>query len=311
MGGIVIIHNPFARGNIKRPWMADKLRRILTGCGELIMTRNINQVPAVAEQCLKNQVEYLGVNGGDGSLHIVLSAFISVYQDHPLPTIVAMRGGTMNTMANSVKIKGNTAGILKKLVEKYSSRQPINTIPQHLIRLNDKYGFMSGAGVPPNFLAAYYSGNSTGPWQALKTILHAIGSIMVQGPFYKFLAQPAYCRIVVDGEELKPRDFIGILACTIREIGLGFTFTPHAYDKPGHFQFLAATIKPLELVLQIPNLWMGKDLDRPDVISRITNNVHIEPLSNMRYTIDGELYETESPIEMSCGPTINLVKMES
>ena len=310
MGGIVIIHNPFARGNIRQPWLAGKLKEILGNHGELIMTRNINQIPSVAEECKKEEIEYLGVNGGDGSLHLVLSAFINVYKDRPLPIVVPMRGGTMNTMANSVKIKGKTAGILKNLVSKYKSKAPINTIKQHLVRLNDKYGFMSGAGVPPNFLAAYYGGTSTGPWQGAKVLAHTVASILVNGTYYRKIGEPAHCKIKVDDEELPPRYYICFLACSIREIGLGISPTPRAYEKPGHFQFVATTMKPIDIARNLPTLWMKKDVIHPDMFSRITAKAYVEPLSNMRYTIDGELYETEEPISIGCGPTIDMVKME-
>lgn len=308
MAGIVIIHNPFARGNIRRPWIADKLRATMGDCGELIITRNIDQVPEVAAQCLKNQTEYLGVNGGDGSLHLVLSAFVNVYKEHPLPVIIVLRGGTMNTLANSVKIKGKTVGILRNVIQKYKARQPIEAQKQQLVRLNDKYGFMTGAGVPPNFLAAYYSGTSTGPWQGVKVILHTIGSAIVQGPFVKFMAQPAHCTINVDGEEIPPRYFTGILGCTIREVGLGITPTPRANDKPGHFQFIATTMTAAQIIKNIPNLWLARDIYHHDLFSRITKKARIVPLENMRYMIDGELYETEAPIDYECGPTIEMVK---
>ena len=308
MAGIVIIHNPFARGNIRRPWIADKLRATMGDFGELIITRNIDQIPEVAERCLKNQIEYLGVNGGDGSLHLVLGAFVRAYKEHPLPTIIALRGGTMNTLANSVKIKGKTVGILRTVIDKYKAKQPIETQNQHLVRLNEKYGFMTGAGVPPNFLAAYYGGTSTGPWQGVKVILHTVGSAIAQGPFLKFMGQPAHCKVTIGEEELSPRYFTGILGCSIREIGLGCTPTPRAYDKPGHFQFIATNLNPWGIIKQIPNLWLARDIEHHDLFSRITKTARIEPLENMRYMIDGELYETEEPIDYECGPTIDLVK---
>ena len=309
MGGIVIIHNPFARGNLRRPWIAAKLRNTMGDFGELVMTRNINQLPEVAADCMKKEIEYLGVNGGDGSLHLVLSAFINVYKDHPLPTVVALRGGTMNTMANSVKIKGTTVNILSQLIEKYKSGSPIPTIKQHVVRLNDKYGFMTGAGVPPNFLAAYYEGTSTGPWQGIKVLGHTVASILVQGTFYKRIAEPAHCKVRVDDEDFPPRYYIGILVCSIREVGLGLAPTPRVYDQPGHIQFIATTMKPVEIARALPTIWMKKDINHPDLFSRITAHAYIEPLSNMRYMIDGEIYETTEPIDVGCGPTLNMVKM--
>jgi diacylglycerol kinase family enzyme len=118
MSGIGVIHNPFARGNMKRPWVVNKLREIVKGAGELWETKNVNELPKVAEDCLKKKTEILAVNGGDGTLHVVLSAFIKVYGESPLPKVISLRGGTMNTMSNSLKLKGRSQGILKQAVEK-------------------------------------------------------------------------------------------------------------------------------------------------------------------------------------------------
>ena len=309
MAGIVIIHNTFARGNIRRPGILLKIKKIVGDYGEVVSTKTIDELPLVAELCLKREIDILGVNGGDGSMHTLLTAFINIYKDHPLPKIIALRGGTMNTMPNSLKLKGKTLEILQKLIEKYTTRTPLDTIGQHLIKLNDKYGFMSGAGIPPNFLSAYYDGTTTGPWQGIKVIARTIGSVLIQGPFAKFIMAPAKCKLKVEEKELPDKEFVAILACTIREIGLGFTPTPRAYDKPGCFHFIATTIAPIKIIPKIPALWLGWDLNLPEVFSQPVSKAKIEPLANLRYMIDGEIYETEEPIEITCGPTIELIKI--
>ncbi len=309
MGGIGIIHNPFARGNLRRPGIIEQLKSIVGDSGEVILTRNISELPEVMKEFSKKGYDLLAVNGGDGSMHLVLSAYLNALPGQPLPKVASLRGGTMNTMPNSVKLKGNTLYIARKLVTKYRSGAPMEVFKQHLVRLNDKYGFMTGIGVPPNFLAAYYSGTSTGPWQAVKVIARVIGSALTRGPYVKHLFEPAKCIVKVKGQEIAPREFSGILACSIKEIGLGFTFTPHAYDQPGHFQLLATTMSPFQIIPNIHKFWLGQDIIHPQVFSFVTDQALITPLANMRYTIDGEIYETEEPIEMSCGPTIDLVKI--
>ncbi len=309
MGGIGIIHNPFARGNLRRPAIMSQIKKILGDSGEVVITRHLDELPAAIKEFVDKGYDILGVNGGDGSMHLVLSAFINALPHQPLPKIVALRGGTMNTMPNSVKLKGDTLSIVRKLVTRYKSGQPLEIMKQHLVRLNDKYGFMTGAGVPPNFLAAYYSGSSTGPIQGVKVIVQTILSFLVKGPYIKFIFEPAKCIVRVNNEELPVREFSGMLGCSIKEIGLGFTFMPHVYDRPGHFQYIATTVGPFTIMRNIHNFWLGKDVVAPGIFNYVTDKVLITPLANMRYTIDGELYETADPIEMACGPTIDLVRI--
>lgn len=309
MAGIGIIHNPFAKGNLKRPWIAKEIKQLVEGVGVFRETRNINELPAVAEEFIKQGIDTIAVNGGDGTLHLVLSAFVNVYKDRPLPRVMSLRGGTMNTMSNSLKIKGKTISILKKAVEKYKSGEPFSEKQQHLLKINDKYGFMSGAGVIANFLDAYYGGSSTGPWQAAKLVSKAIASALIGGEYSKNLFKPAPWRVRVDGKALEPPAYTVLLACTIRELGLGFVPTPRAYDKPDHFHFFVSTIKPFKLVPMLPSIWLGHDLKHSSIQhTDATKEAVIEPQGCQRWMIDGEMYDANEPIHYSVGPTVTIAE---
>jgi diacylglycerol kinase family enzyme len=309
VGGIGIIHNPFARGNIKRPHIADKLRRILGDHGHIFETKNLDELPDVVEQFLKQGFEILAVNGGDGSLHLALSAFIKVYKDRPLPRLLSLRGGTMNTMPNSLKLKGKTLELCKKVVQLYRAKQPLEALKQPLIRLNEQYGFMSGGGLAANFLDAYYSGTGTGPVAGAKVLGRAIASAIARGPYAQRLFAHAKAQITVDGKPIPFQEFTMFLGSTIREIGIGFKPTPRAYDKEGHFQFLATKIKPISVIPQLHKIYLGRDVIHPEYFSQVAREVLIKPLGSLRYMMDGEIYETEGPIRMSTGPTVEVIKI--
>ena len=279
MPGIGIIHNPFAKGNLKRPWIGKKLANILEDVGVFRETKDIHELPQVAQEFMDQGIEIMAVNGGDGTLHLALSAFAPVYGDKPMPKLLSLRGGTMNTVSNSLKIKGKTMKILEKAVQKYKAGEDFHEMDQHLIKVNEKYGFLTGAGVMANFLDAYYSGSTTGPWQATKMITRLVGSAFIGSEYSRALFAPAPMKITVDGKELDPDEFRMILGCTIVELGLGFKPTPRAYDKPGHFHFVAGTVKPISLATNIHNIYMGKDIYHKDIQSNgPVANVVIEPV---------------------------------
>jgi len=308
MGGIGIIHNPFAKGNLKRPWIADEIRKVVGDKGMLRETKNINELPEVALEFKKQGIDVIAVNGGDGSLHLVLSAFVNAYGDDPLPRLMSLRGGTMNTVSNSLKIKGKTLKIVKNAVKAIDSGEHFHEVEQHLIKINDKYGFLSGAGVIASFLDAYYSGAGTGPSQAAKLVVKMVTSALTGGAFTKKLFSPAPFKIKVAGEYLDQDEFIMLVACTVREVGLGVTPTPRAYDKPGHFHLIASNLAPVSWVPQMPGLWMGKDLSHPLMhYNGPASDVVIEPRERIKWMVDGELYDTEEPLHFSGGPTIKIV----
>jgi len=308
MSGIGVIHNPFARGNMRRPGVIKKIRCLIGDVGELWETRNINELPGVAEDFLKKKLDILAVNGGDGTLHIVLSAFIKVYGETPLPKVMSLRGGTMNTMATSLKLKGRTVSILEKAVRKYRDAQPMNELKQHLLKVNDKYGFMCGAGVVSNFLDEYYSAPVPGPWKAVKIVAGGAASGIVGGPYARSLFKPAPIRVHIDGKQLPQESFSGILGCTIKEVGLGLKPTFRAYDKPNHFHFIATDINPFRFAVRIPAFWLSRDWVGPKVQhSGVTKEVVVEPLSPIRWTVDGEMYTSAEPLHFSVGPTLSVV----
>ena len=99
-----------------------------------------------------------------------------------------------------------------------------------------------------------------------------------------------------------------ILGCTIRELGLGFTPTPRAYEKPGHFHFLASNMKPMSLVQNVPALWLGNDFSDPGLhYNGIAKEVIVEPEGKLRWMMDGDLYSTENSLHISVGPTITAI----
>lgn len=308
MGGIGVVHNPFARGNMRRPWVVKKLHEVVSGAGELWETRNVNELPKVAENFLRQKLDILAINGGDGTLHLVLSAFVKVYGDHPLPKIMSLRGGTMNTMTNSLKIKGRTISILKEAVKKYREAEPMRELKQNLLKINDKYGFMSGAGLVANFLDAYYAGPNTGPVQAVRVAARGLSSAMVGGEYAKMLLQPASFRVTVDGKKLDPEEFSGVLGCTIKEVGLGVKPTFRAYDHPDRFHFIATTISPFRFAARVPAFWFERDWVHPAVQhSGVTGEVTVEPVKPFRWTVDGEMYTATDPLHFSVGPTMSVV----
>ncbi len=311
MKKIGIVHNPFAKGNLKRPWVGPRLKEMVEDVGVFRETRNIDELPRVAEEFRDRGIEVMAVNGGDGTLHLALTAFVHVYgEGGDLPAVMSLRGGTMNTMSNSLKIKGKTTTILERAVKRFKEGGEFHERDQHLIRVNEKYGFMSGAGYISNFLDAYYSGSSTGPWQAAKLLGRAAGSAVARTSFIKQIFTPVEAKVELEGQDLDGSEYTVILACTIRELGLGFTPTPRAYDKPGHFHLIAADIKPSQVVPKLPAVWLGRDLKHPAIKhSGTASKVVVTPLAGkMRWMIDGEMYDTDEPLRYSTGPVIKVIE---
>lgn len=305
-----IISNPEARHNIRNPRMITIIRRIMGAYAIVIETSTINDIPEAIQTFYDNDVEIIGINGGDGTFSAVITVIIAIYKNKPLPKIVVLCAGTMNTMPKSIGIYGRTINLVMALADHCKNWGIFNnTVKQHLIKCGNYYGTMSGMALAANFLDAYEAGLYSGWIQAISVLAQGCASAAVRGPYVKHLFKSAKCRIIIDDKELPSKEFTGILGSSIREIGLGFTPAPRAYEKEGCFHFIATNISYWDLIRQISNVWLGKEIRHNRVFSAITGNVHIIPMERMLYMVDGCVYATEDPITMEIGPTIELVKL--
>lgn len=310
MSGIGLIHNPNARRNIGKKWLADKLRKIVGDAGVVVETHTLDAIKEVAEKFKKNGIDLLLINGGDGTHHHVLTNFLNIYKDKKLPPVLHLRGGTMNTIANSLKVKKlSTEELLKKIVDKYIRKEKFDMIERNIIKIGDRFGFIFGCGFVSNFLEAYYAGKGTGAIKALKVIFRGISSAIVGTDYYKRLFREVRAKIIADGETLPLELFTIILGATVRDVGLGFK-PAHQAERSGFFHLLATDINVYRLISYIPKLLMGKPLNPDKVLSRVVKDVTLEPINGekIKYTIDGELYTTETPLNLQIGPALTVVR---
>ena len=119
MGGIGIIFNPLAGKNRKHHRMSQELNNLLSEECILRETKDKNDLNQAIIEFKERDIDILAISGGDGTIHLVLSAVVNTYQDKPLPKFISLRSGTMNTFTNSVKFKGKTQSILKEAIDRY------------------------------------------------------------------------------------------------------------------------------------------------------------------------------------------------
>jgi len=310
MPGIGVITNPKAKKNLKRPWIKDALQRIVGDTGKVYETRSIDELPDLAHEFIENGVEIIGVNGGDGTTHIAMSHFIPIYEkkNKPLPKLLTLRGGTMNTIANSIKHKGKGEDILSNVVEKYRAGKELNFIRQPILHVNDNYGFMWGYGVVGNFLEQYYKGTNLGPWQAVKTAVKLVGSAVFGTATAKQVFQPYESVLEIDGTTLEVPDCTAVMICSIVEVGLGAKIAYRAYEKPGYVHMRALTVKPYQFVPWLYHAFRGIRVPHEGFIDEIAKTITIKTKGNPPYTVDGELYKDTNEFVISQGPVMDVIR---
>jgi diacylglycerol kinase family enzyme len=303
-----IIHNPFARRNAGNRQYADILTNILGRRGRLCETGHVSELDGIARDCLERGTRVVGINGGDGTIHGVLTSFIRVYGSHPLPRILILRGGTMNTVAASLKLKGTPEAILKKWVSAGEGR--LRVIKQATLKIGDQYGFIGGAGMITRFLDAYYDGGDTGPVKVVKMLARIIPGAVIRSRYVTDIFQPGMMRVVREGKDMGRDSYTALLVSTVRETGLGFALTYRCYEKPESFHLVLANINPFALVPKIAALWLGRPVNHPGILHHgPCRTLRIEPIGGtLRWMMDGEMYDTDRPLTITTGPTVDILR---
>lgn len=136
MPGIGVIFNPRSGRNLRDPRAARRLARTLGDRGVIREAGSIDELYRVAEDFRKLEIDVLGISGGDGTNGTTITGFLDVYQGNALPQIAFLRGGTMNTVANSVGVRrGPPEGLLDRLCRAYVQRAaaPLADVERHVM----------------------------------------------------------------------------------------------------------------------------------------------------------------------------------
>ncbi|GEJ56847.1 diacylglycerol/lipid kinase family protein [Anaeromyxobacter diazotrophicus] len=310
MGGIGVIHNPRSRRNLRSPGTAARLRALLGGDGELAEASTLDELARAVERFRTQGIELLGVNGGDGTGHVVLTAFARAYGAAPLPAVALLRGGAMNTVADAHQLRGSPESILKALLERRRAGQPWRVVERDLLAIEadgapPQFGFLFGTGAVVTFLDAYYGTGHPAPGTAAALLVRAVGSSLVGGRFAAALTAREPMRIRADGEDWPDGPYLAVLAGAVPELGFGFTPFSRCDEQPGFFHAVGVTGSTLQVAARLPQIWAGRPWRRSLAVDAVTRDFLLE--GPLRFTVDGDLDQAERETRVRTGPPVRLV----
>lgn len=312
MPGIGIISNPHSRRNRRHPEQMRRLAYILGQDDNHELTNRIEDVGDAARQFKANDIDILALNGGDGTNHVTLTKFIEVWGERPLPKIALLRGGTMNTVSNSVGVKGTPSRLLANLVEKYYTNQPFETTQRDLIKVTDhsgsRYGFIFGNGLVANFLEVYYADGDPSPAIAAKLLGKAALGTLLNNELNQRLFRPFRARIQMDHAVWAERDYVSVLASTVDQIGLGFRPFIRSEETPHTFHLLGITSGALETVTQLPRIRLGLPVPEEKIRSAVAASAEFISEEPIGYTIDGDMHVAQDGyVKLEAGPRLEII----
>jgi diacylglycerol kinase family enzyme len=307
MNGIGVVLNPKSRRNRRDPKAALRLARTLGDAGEVREARSIDELHRIAEDFRKLDVGALAIAGGDGTNHVTITGFVDVYGTRPLPPLALLRGGTMNTVANSIGVRRARSEPLLAALRRGFHDLP--RVKRHVMRIGDSYGFLFGTGAVYGFLAEYYRNGDPSPFVAAKTLARGIGSTFVGGDAVARIAAPFRGSVTLDdGTRWPERDYLAVAGGTVDQIGLHFRPFHRSMERPGCFHLLGIHTDAVGFVLDLPRIWRARPMRDEKRYDAVLASATIESADGVvRYMVDGDLHDCRGPLRVETGPEVELL----
>lgn len=308
MSGIGIITNPYSKLNKRDPSRTKLLGYILGEQGRLELTRSLDELQQVAFKFRNSKISTLAINGGDGTIARTLTAFIRAYEGEPLPRVALLRGGTMNVLANNLRLWGSPEGLLYRYIEALSQEQGIQIKTLRTLEAEGNYGFLFADGVAVNVLREFYRNKGSAieaGWLVAKLCLSAV----FHGKLFKKLVQSKSIELKPHPGESIKHDSLTVMAATFERMPMGPRLFPHAKKNPDNFQFFTITCDRERLVWNLPHILMNNGLTKgPIKISDLCEMMQIDSLPPYDYSLDGEIFTSqENSFKLKLGPEIQFV----
>jgi diacylglycerol kinase family enzyme len=215
----------------------------------------------------------------------------------------------MNTIANSLGIKGDPPKLLFELVDKHRRGVPLEVFERPLLQVGDRYGFLFGNGIIYNFLHEYYATGQPSPRTALKLIAGAAASTAVAGPLSKRIYRRFVAHVECDGEQWACQNYIAVAAAVVEQIGLGFKPFYRCRERAGYFAVLGIHTSAIGFVTDLPAIHRGRAMRRDKVIDQVAREVKFHADEPLEYMIDGDLYVGERDLTLKTGPTVKFIRL--
>jgi diacylglycerol kinase (ATP) len=305
MASLLVLANPKARLFRREPSMLHTLSVRVGAAGTFAAPPDFDALRGVLVRAKEEGVRCIAVAGGDGTFGHTCTKLLDVYGDSPLPVVVPLRGGTMNTAARGIGIgRGSPLGRLDALLR--TDIDGLRVIRQPILRerrLGDsegRCGFLFGTGVFASFLMAYYdAGNGNpGPSTAAQVLARFVGSALVGGPFAKRFAERTSMEVVVDGETFRSSEYLAVAAGTVPEVGLGFSAFTRTRPGDPRFEIVAVHAPASKVAVALPSVFRGEVLGDDVAHSQLARSVILRSEKPFVYMLDGDLYAPTNELRL-------------
>lgn len=318
---IAVINNMRAKKNLTGLFCRKTMGGLLGKYGVIFDTHSLDELNSAIDEILRMNVRILCINGGDGSLQKAVTRLLNKAEHkRELPYLVPMRGGTMNMVCKNVGIYGNPYTVLERLVERYkrfrTGYDGLEFREFRVIRVRSnimegqEYTFCFANGIAFKIIKSYYSGNNPSPQKAVTLVTSVIGGFILGRKDANYYFEHIPARLTIDGNDYPyDRILLGV-ASSYPKLVLWFSpfFESTKIKERSGFNLLVTSADNWEIIKNVRLLSRGQI-----VIEKTYNDVaeHVKMEFAGGFTLDGEVYESDKPIqvELTKGPVLKFIRI--
>jgi diacylglycerol kinase family enzyme len=271
-------------------------------------TESEEDIHKVINEFKESGCDYIGVAGGDGTLHLAVTEIMNIYGPGKVPPLLILREGTMDNVARTIHLEGKGPDLIKRLLWAIDNKKEIKIHKRDTIKINDKYCFLFGTGLVTNFLNEAYNGKEKGFIRNIQVGLSALLEGLKNdgnGKIFNWMDGEIY----IDGNRVNINPVNGILAGTVEHIGMGFSPLISASKVNKSFQVIITAMPPSKLIKSINRLRTGKEIDDKGYYNTICKKIKLLYPGDFDYTMDGDIYKANNELVIETGPSVKLIKV--
>ena len=257
MNRIAILSNAGSGRNARKAALIESFGGLTAVHQEV--TRSAADLPRALEALLARNPSVLAINGGDGTVHAVLTAL----GDRPAPPLAVLPAGSTNMTAHDLRCGGRLSRRRRALLalrDLPRETWPTLSRPPLALRCPDGRelrGFFFGMGMIVRGIEYWHAslrhGGGAGEWAAGAALLRvALGMLRREAPF----DTPAQLPAMLDGDPLPPAPKSLFLASTMQRLFLGMT--PFWGVEAGPLACTWLSDRPRGLGWRLPALLTGR-----------------------------------------------------
>lgn len=318
---IVVFSNPHSRRNRHDPGLVDRLRRLVGDDGAVVSCSDLDSLTDAARTW--RGATTVAVNGGDGTTRRVFTALLQADADRPLPAVLPLCGGTMNTIARSVGVVGAPERLLAAWRRAPGPATERSTLHVHLEGADgpvEAWGSLFGLGVTVGYLEAYYAAARgpverrvpglavPGPPRAAWVLGALIASTLVNGPMARRATAPWHGQVTLDGVARPDHPRLALLAGTVADLGIGFRPFAGVSDQPGAVGVIDIGSSAVGLLPDLARIYLGGPLRHPLNHRQGVVDADLQADTPFTTMIDGDILEPTRRVRLRLGPTVRWVR---